>query len=87
MSDEKYESLRNVLNECHEWPCPYVFKFIGPKESADQVAALFPEQATSLRPSRTGKYIGVTAEITVSCAEEVFEIYAKAKDIEGLVCL
>ncbi|WP_022662802.1 DUF493 domain-containing protein [Paucidesulfovibrio longus] len=87
MTHEKYESLRRTLNECHEWPCNFVFKFIGTRDNAEQAAALFPDEAVSLRPSRTGKYIGVTAEITVASAEDVFEIYAKAKLIEGLICL
>jgi hypothetical protein len=87
MSDEQYKSFRNTLDQCHEWPCRYTFKFIGPETCAQEAAALFPEECVSLRPSRTGKYLGVTAEIQVTCAEDVMEIYKQAHKITGLICL
>ncbi|MGE4292741.1 MAG: DUF493 domain-containing protein [Desulfovibrio sp.] len=87
MTQERYESLRKTLNDCHEWPCSFIFKFIGSTENAERVASLFPEEAVTFRPSRTGKYIGVTAEINVSSAEDIFEIYVQAQRIEGLICL
>ncbi|SKA81003.1 hypothetical protein SAMN02745704_01428 [Paucidesulfovibrio gracilis DSM 16080] len=87
MSETTFDSFRDTLNECHEWPCKYTFKFIGPEACAREAADLFPKESVSKRPSRTGKYIGVTAEITVQCAEDVLDVYRKAHNIKGLICL
>lgn len=87
MSDERYESLRRTLDATHEWPCVFVFKFIGAVDAAERAAALFPKETVTRRFSRAGKYLAVTAEVNVGCADDVLDVYAKARGIEGLICL
>lgn len=87
MNDNHFDSFRNTLEECHEWPCSFTFKFIAPKEVSEELSALFPIEAVRLRPSRAGKYISVTAEMTVCNSEEVVSIYRQAMLVPGVICL
>lgn len=80
-------SFREKLDQHHDWPTHYVFKFIVPVGKEQEVKDLFPEVTTSERPSRQGNYISVSAEIMMLSADDVIAIYEKASHIEGIVAL
>ncbi|MBL4862083.1 MAG: DUF493 family protein [Crocinitomicaceae bacterium] len=88
MSDP-YKKLTEQL-ELLEWPNVFLFKFIVPNnsEATARVAALFDE-ATDLkfRPSKTGKYISVSAKEMMMDVGSIIEKYKKASEIEGLMAL
>ncbi len=76
------------LDEAHQWPCSYTFKFIVPNGRADEVRQLFgPEAAIRETASRTGKYISVTAEAIMDSSEQVIALYKQAATIEGIISL
>jgi putative lipoic acid-binding regulatory protein len=81
------EEIIKILDQEHQWPTWYLFKFIAPRGMEDQVVALFPEGKTSLKASSTGKYRSVTAKMMMSSAQEVLDIYEKAGHIEGVLAL
>ncbi len=87
MSEDRWLKFGQSLDEHHQWPCCYVFKFIVARESAQAVLDLFPGIETGQRPSSSGQYVSVTAEATMSCAAEVVAIYRRAADIPGIVSL
>lgn len=75
------------LDEHHQWPCPYMFKFIVPTEKLDDFKTLFPDEELALRESRTGKYTSVTMETTMCSSQSVMEVYEKAAQIPGIMSL
>lgn len=87
MSEDKWLSFERNLEEHHAWPCRYLFKFIVAQAGVEAVQDLFPGVETALRPSSTGKYVSVSAEVLASSAAEVVAVYRKAEAIPGIVSL
>ena len=83
-----YTTFAERLNTAHNWPCDYTFKFIVPRQEKSRVQDLFTKDA-SLRTvaSRTGKYISVTAELTMESSDQVIAMYKKAATIQGVIML
>jgi len=82
--------LEKALDQVHEWPSVYMFKFIfePEKERLDAVLALFPPEAEVLRKySTAGKYLSLTAKEVMMNAEEVLTRYDKASEIKGVMVL
>ncbi|MGL1862474.1 MAG: DUF493 domain-containing protein [Pseudodesulfovibrio sp.] len=86
MSD-KIEQFKKTLDECHEWPCPYLFKFILPTENLAQVKELFPDHTIQTRESKTGKYTSVSMESSMCSSKAITDIYEKAAQVPGLMSL
>jgi hypothetical protein len=87
--DPVLEKLKIQL-ELQEWPDVYMFKFIVPNESdkVAQVTSLFNESADLvMHPSRTGKYISVSAKELMLDVDSILEKYIKAAKIGGLISL
>ncbi|MEZ4807888.1 MAG: DUF493 family protein [Flavobacteriales bacterium] len=90
LSEEAKVRLRERLNEVHEWPSVYMFKFIFEPNTVrmDAVLALFPAESEVLRKySSGGKYVSITVKEVMVNADEVLERYEKAALIEGVIVL
>ncbi|QQR86415.1 MAG: DUF493 family protein [Flavobacteriales bacterium] len=90
LNDETKDRLRQRLNEVHEWPSVYMFKFIfEPDQSRlDAVTVLFPAEVEMLRKySAGGKYLSLTVREVMMSADEVVARYEKAALIEGVIVL
>lgn len=90
MQKDFFINLERQLNDQHEWPTVYMFKFIIPADNHKlaQVEALFGEEAVvTTRQSRTNKFISVTAKEMMMSADKVIETYKKATKIEGIISL
>lgn len=88
MSDP-YFKLREQLN-LQEWPSVYLFKFIVPNNSKvlAKTTALFDDAVNlKMQPSKTGKYISVSAKELMLDVESIIEKYKKSSLIEGLMAL
>lgn len=81
------ERFRKRLEDQHDFPCRYTFKFIVPKGRLDEVAQLLPETPYQTRPSRRGNYVSVTFEAYMNESAEVIAVYREANKIEELVAL
>ena len=82
--------MENKLEEEHDFPSVYMFKFIVPNSNKlhAQVEALFGKEArVSIRESRNGNYISVSAKELMLSAENVIERYRMASDIKGVIAL
>lgn len=77
----------NRLDECHEWPCVYTFKFIAPPDAVDAVCALFPGVEPARRTSSGGKYHSLTFSVEMPGSAEVAAVYEKAAAIKGVMAL
>ena len=87
MTEESLRSLRVKLDEYHQWPCRFVFKFIVPQEKAVELTAFFADRSFTTRPSKNGRYISFTAELEMSSSGEVIALYREAGRIEGIIAL
>lgn len=88
--EQKRKRLRKQLDDTHQWPCPFSFKFILPSNEGSVAAlkAVFSDSAQfSSRPSRNGNYTAFTIVETVGSAEDVFTRYEAASVIEGIISL
>ena len=86
MSD-KLKQFKQTLDNHHQWPCPYVYKFIVPAERLDEFKELFASETLETRQSRTGKYTSVTMTSTMCSADEVLAVYEKASQVPGVMSL
>jgi len=84
---ESREEFIQMLDQEHQWPTWYMFKFIVPRGKEDLVVALFPDGEASVKASSKGKYRSVTAKIVMESGQEVLDIYEKAYHIEGVLAL
>ncbi|MBV6404872.1 MAG: DUF493 family protein [Flavobacteriales bacterium] len=90
LSDEVKERLRQRLDQVHEWPSVYMFKFILEPDAdrLEAVTALFPPEAERLRKySTSGKYLSLTFTEVMMSAGDVVERYDRASAIPGLIVL
>lgn len=88
---EKYEKLLVQLIDNFEWPTVYMFKFIVPADNAKiaQVESLFDsnEAEISIRNSKKGNFVSITAKEMMLSPEKVIDRYVQAEDIKGLISL
>lgn len=85
---ENSEQAKALLNESHKWPTVFAFKFIVPADKGEELRGLLPDCVrVETRPSSAGKYHGFTFHIAVGSAQEVLDIYAKVKQVSGLIAL
>lgn len=87
MSKFTTEEFKQKLEEVHDFPTVYMFKFIVTEDKKDQVQMLFPKHEMTLKPSSKGKYMSVTANVLMPSSDQVIEIYKQASQIEGLISL
>lgn len=88
---EKYNKLQEQLEEGFEWPQVYMFKFIVPAENKKiaRVENLFntKEAEVTIRQSRKGNFVSVTARELMLSPQKVIDRYLEAEYIEGLIAL
>lgn len=90
MKEDFYSNLKQKLEEQHNFPQPYLFKFIIPADNKKLalVEALFGEEAqVSTRQSSSNKYISISAKEVMMSADSVIAVYKKAEKIEGIISL
>jgi putative lipoic acid-binding regulatory protein len=90
MSEDKFNDLRNKLNETQSYPSVYMFKFIMEAEHRKiaLVENLFSENAEIYtKESGKGNYISITVKEVMMSTEEIIEIYQKASEIKGVMFL
>lgn len=90
MDQEARDRLKLRLDEVHQWPSVYMFKFIfePEQERTDAILALFPVESEVLRKySSGGKYLSITVREVMLSAEEVIERYEKAGAIDGVIVM
>ncbi len=90
LDDGTKQRLKEKLDQVHEWPGVYMFKFIfePDAERLSQVLALFPPESEVLRKySKGGKYLSLTVKEVMITADDVVERYDRASEITGVIVL
>ncbi|WP_258100274.1 DUF493 domain-containing protein [Marinoscillum pacificum] len=81
------ESFRQKLEDQHEFPGTYKFKFIVPHEKRDEIVEVLPLGDIKYRDSSNKKYVSVTAEAEMETSQAVLDVYIEANKIEGCIAL
>jgi len=84
---EDISSFKKKLEEVHNFPTLYMFKFIVPNDKLIEVEALFPKNEIITKPSSGGKYISTTIRVMMESADHIVSLYQEAKKIEGIISL
>jgi hypothetical protein len=89
--EEKYKRLEEQLEQHQSWPGVYMFKFIIPADNRklSQVENLFnsEESEVTIRQSKKGNFISITAKELMLSPAKIIERYRMAEGIEGLMSL
>lgn len=90
--EEERERVLALLRDAHRFPGPFQFRVVvHPGREGDVVSAMAAaltrptEPELSTRPSRNGRFLSLRATLVVASAEEVLEVYAILKRVEGVV--
>lgn len=81
------QTFLELLNDQHEWPSDYLFKFVVPKAQLEELTKKIDLKEYESKESSTGKYISITFSWKMNCAEDVIKIYQKASEVKGLISL
>lgn len=85
--NQDVKKFKELLDNSYIWPCQYSFKFIVPNDSVEEAKKLLGEGEFSLRPSKKGNYVGLTAVRPMVSSDEVIEVYNKLSTIKGVISL
>lgn len=80
-------AFKEKLEASGSFPMLYMFKFIVPAGSKNQIMDLFPKNEIIIKPSSGGKYISTTIQTWMDSADEIIAIYDKAATVEGVISL
>ena len=84
---DSIEAFKEKLDNEHDWPTTYMFKFVVPAAKAIEVEAVFSEEELHVKESKAGNYMAFTMNKMIYSSDEVVKIYQEAKKIEGLIAL
>lgn len=89
--EEFYRSLKEKLEEAHNFPEDYLFKFIIANEEAKhtEIYRVFDNTQFTLstKESKNGKYTSITINAFVLDADQVIRIYKEVGKIPGVMML
>jgi len=87
MDEQAIKSFKEKLDDQHQWPGIYVFKFIVPVNKVPAVKALFPNEEVIAKASSKGNYTSLTIRSQMKSSDQVVILYIEAKKIEGIISL
>lgn len=87
MSQFTTKEFKKKLDDVHDFPTLYMFKFIVTEDKKGEVESLFPANELHYKPSSKGKYTSVTAKVLMPSSDHVIQIYERAQKIEGIIAL
>ncbi|MDO4763963.1 MAG: DUF493 domain-containing protein [Flavobacteriaceae bacterium] len=90
--EEFYKKLKNQLEEHHNFPENYLYKFILPNGEGEKLSELYKvfdglKYSLNTKESSNGKYISISISCFVLSADQVIKIYKEAGKIEGIIML
>lgn len=85
--DAWWARFQQLLDEQNSWPSEYVFKFIAPQGSLNDLKAVFGRHPIAIRASSKGNYASVTARMEMHSSDEIIAVYKAAGRVEGVISL
>lgn len=90
-ADDFYKSLKEKLEDHHNFPEDYLYKFIVPShpEKLTEIYRIFDgvQHTMTNKESKKGNYTALSINAFVLDADMVIEIYKKVAKVEGVVML
>lgn len=90
-SEEFYLNFKTKLEENHNFPEDYLYKFVFPNDNTKltELYQIFDgiKYTISTRESKNGNYIATSILAFVLDANQVIDLYKKVAEIEGVVML
>jgi putative lipoic acid-binding regulatory protein len=87
MDEITIASFREKLDDQHEWPGLYIFKFIVPSDKISELKSILPKGNITEKASSKGTYKSLTYKAHMLSSDQVIDLYIKAKKIEGIISL
>ena len=81
------QAFKEKLENNHDFPGEYIFKFIVKPEHEEEVRSLLSDAIVKLKPSSGNKYVSITLSKKMDSSESVINVYKKAHTIEGIIAL
>ncbi|MGB1032361.1 MAG: DUF493 family protein [Flavobacteriales bacterium] len=88
--EERLRLLREKLEEHHDWPSVYMFKFVIPTdpEKIEQIHNIFGESVEYReRLSKNGNYTSITIREMILKVDVIFDRYREVNKIDGVISL
>ena len=88
-SSEKYEKLKELMDENPKWPRVYIYKFIVRNLSGKvaEVKQHFESAEMSEKLSKNGNFVSITVKEMVTSSDYVIQKYKSMENINGLISL
>lgn len=88
-NEEKYNKLKELLEDNPKWPRVYVYKFIVRNLSGKvaEVKQHFESAEISENISRNGNFVSISIKEMVTNADHVIQKYKSMENINGLISL
>ena len=90
-ADSFYSNLKIKLNEIHNWPTKYVFKFIvlNHRDKIDELNHEFLDLNSKIikNYSSKKKYVSFTFIVKLDSANDVIKKYKEVSKIDGIISL
>ena len=80
-----FEKFKGLIEDQHEFPCPYTFKLITPLDKEDQVMNYIGDRPLIRKPSRNGNFVSLTYTTTVNSSDEIIDFYKELGKIPGVM--
>lgn len=87
MTDPNHLKFRELLDQNHQWPDFYTWKFIVKVDSHHRVVAMLEGHEITIKTSEKGNYISITSRKFVTSTDEVMEVYRLIASIPGVMSL
>jgi putative lipoic acid-binding regulatory protein len=84
---DSYIDFKQKLDQEHQWPTIYMFKFVVPSGKVEEFHSVFDTESLQSKKSKGGNYASFTIKKMMSSSQEVVDVYLKAKKIEGIIAL
>ena len=84
---DPFEKLKQRLDEAHQWPESYLFKFVVPSSKKGELLSKMPGGLVHERLSSSEKYVSVSLHAVMNSSDEVVAVYREVSSIEGIVTL
>ena len=87
MSEAHWQSFKERLDDVHDWPCIFTFKFVMPAESLLDFKVAMKGTSFTTKQSSKGRYISATSEVQMTTSSDVVEIYRSVSSVTGVIML
>ena len=81
------QQFKEKLEDNHDFPCNYMFKFIVPLNKKEALIDLLPKVALKIKTSANNKFISITLRVEMKSSDKVIDIYNQVYQIEGIIAI